>query len=201
MVYVRSRKFCCCLPVRFGVFVMSILAVLGGGLVAAAGWIQVKNLRIHPLSKTDEVSLYIVASMFSILALVGAFGLIGTIGKKAGLVSLFGGMLNIHLGFSVISGAFAIYSLFKQDANPLINNDSLASCIHGSTDKHLIDTCKTASNVAKGLIVAAYVLSWLIELYGCIIVHNYVKQLDEERDAEARVKVITPMSSAEVGAH
>lgn len=62
MVYIRSRKFCCCLPVRIGVFVCSfyalssllgidefskligILGIVGGGVVAAAGWLEVKNL-------------------------------------------------------------------------------------------------------------------------------------------------------------
>lgn len=45
MVYVRSRKFCCCLPVRFGVFVIAILGIIGGGLVSVGGWLQIKRLR------------------------------------------------------------------------------------------------------------------------------------------------------------
>ncbi|KAJ6546697.1 hypothetical protein DFH09DRAFT_1367228 [Mycena vulgaris] len=196
MVYVRSKKFCCCLPVRFGVFVMSFLALIGGGIVSAAGWIQVGHLKENPLSKSDEIALYIVASVFTVLALIGGLGLIGVFGKKAGLVSLFGGMLNVHLGFSVLSGAFAIYSLFKNNSNALFKDDALSRCIKGSTDQHVIDTCKTAMNVTKGLIVGAYVLSWAIELYGCIIVHNYVKQLHEEMDAEARGNVVAPMAAA-----
>ncbi|KAJ7480735.1 hypothetical protein FB451DRAFT_1365156 [Mycena latifolia] len=181
MVYVRSKKFCCCLPVRFGVFIMSIMALLGGGLVTTLTWIQVKNLGEHPLPKSDEITLYIVASMFSLLALVGAFGLIGAMGKNTTLVSIFGGMLNVHLAFSVLTGAFAIYSLFKSS-----NADAVAKCVKGSTDQHVIDACKTALNVTKGLITGAYALSWIIELYGCIIVHNYVRQLHEEEDAKER---------------
>jgi hypothetical protein len=48
MVYVRSRKFCCCLPVRFGVFVIAILGIIGGGLVSLAGWLQIKQLSAFP---------------------------------------------------------------------------------------------------------------------------------------------------------
>lgn len=44
MVYVRSRKFCCCLPVRFGVFVMALLGIFGGGAVSVVGWLQIKQL-------------------------------------------------------------------------------------------------------------------------------------------------------------
>lgn len=57
MAYVRSRKFCCCLPVRFGVFVsrfysvhgtnltdilqvIAILGMAGGGVITVAGIMQ-----------------------------------------------------------------------------------------------------------------------------------------------------------------
>lgn len=57
MTYVRSRKFCCCLPVRFGVFVsrfyslhdigsivvlqvIAILGMAGGGVITVAGIMQ-----------------------------------------------------------------------------------------------------------------------------------------------------------------
>ena len=38
MGYVRSHKFCCCIPVRLGVFVMSTVGLLGATIVAAVGW-------------------------------------------------------------------------------------------------------------------------------------------------------------------
>ena len=43
MVYVRSRKFCCCLPVRFGVFCESILGIAVGGFFAVAAWLQINK--------------------------------------------------------------------------------------------------------------------------------------------------------------
>jgi hypothetical protein len=33
-----TRHFCCCLPVRLGVFVLSLLSLVGGGIYAAAVW-------------------------------------------------------------------------------------------------------------------------------------------------------------------
>ncbi|KAJ7489462.1 hypothetical protein FB451DRAFT_1081087 [Mycena latifolia] len=175
MGYVRSHKFCCCLPVRFGVFVMSAAASLGGGLVAVASWIQVKNLHEHPVSKGDERALYINAIIFSILALVGAFGLFGTMSKKTSLVSLFGSMLGFHLGFSIATGVYAMFTLFKRNSD-----EALADCVNGSMDADTIDGCKNGLKLLKVLVVTAYVVTWLIELYGCIIVSSYVKQLKEE---------------------
>ncbi|KAJ7103753.1 hypothetical protein C8R44DRAFT_344025 [Mycena epipterygia] len=185
----RSQKFCCCLPVRFGVFVMSLLALLGGGLVAVVGWIEVKNLHEHPLSKGDENALYIHAVMYSILALVGAFGLFGAISKQRGLVSLFGSMLGFHLGFSIATGVYTLYTLFKRNSD-----EAIANCINGSTDQHVIDGCKNGLKLLKGLLVAIYVVTWLVELYGCIIVNNYVKQLKEE-EAGAVYKPNAPMTT------
>ncbi|KAJ7705296.1 hypothetical protein B0H17DRAFT_1193001 [Mycena rosella] len=159
MGYVRSHKFCCILPVRFGVFVMSIAALLGGGLLAVAGWIQVKNLHERPLSKGDEKALYIYAIIFSVLTLVGGFGLFGTLSKKRSLVSLFGSMLGFHLGFSIATGAFSMFTLFKRNSD-----EALANCINGSTDQDVIDGCRDGLKVLKIVVVVAYVVTWLIEL-------------------------------------
>ena len=45
MVYVRSRKFCCCLPVRFGVFCEALIGIAIGGLFAVGGWLQIHSMR------------------------------------------------------------------------------------------------------------------------------------------------------------
>jgi len=178
MVYVRSRKFCCCLPVRFGVFVMSLGVMLLGGAVAIAAWIQVKNLHGATFTKSEEISLYIHAAMFSILAIMGAFGLFGATSKQTGLVSLFGSMLAFHLGFSIVGGIYTMYTLFRRNSDEL-----LASCIKGSTDQHIIDGCHNGLKILKIITVVAYCVSWLVELYAVLVVNSYVKQLKEEEVA------------------
>jgi len=178
MVYVRSRKFCCCLPVRLGVLILSLGISLLGGLVAVVGWIDVKNLRDNPLPKGDEISLYIHAAMFSILCLVGAFGFIGAIGKQRGLVSIFGTMLALHLVFSVATGIYTLYTLFKRNTD-----DALANCIINSTDPNPSESCHRGLKILKIVAVVAYCVSWLVELYACLVITSYVKQLREEEEA------------------
>jgi hypothetical protein len=149
--------------------------------------------------------------LLSIISFVGAFGLVGAIGKNRALVQMFGALLNISLGLSVLSGAFAIYAMFK---NP--NTAALAKCVNGSTRLAVIDACKTAIKVSEVLVTFAYIASWLFQLCasvsarllfeanifadGCIIVHHYVQQLEEETDVQDMERSKASMSGPGYGA-
>jgi len=179
MVYVRSRKFCCCLPVRFGTFSIAILGIVGGGLISIGGWLQVKDLAQHPIDGRAKIALWIQTMMYTVLAVVSLFGLIGTFSKSRSLIALYSTILFSHLGFSIATGAFYLYTLFHQE-----ENTDVQKCINGSTDNIKIEACKKGYEVIRGVIVGLFILIWLIELYGCIIVSNYVDQLDEEESLE-----------------
>jgi len=179
--YVRSRTFCCCLPVRFGVFLLSLLGLAGGGLVAIIGWIQLSHLKEHPLGKIDQISLWIQSSMFTLLAVLAIFGFIGAIIKNRGMVSGFAVAIAIHLGFSIAAGSFAIYTMFARNSQATIDR-----CIEKANDDSdaTKQSCKNGLILLKALVVVIYVLTWLIQLYAYFVVERYVDQLDEERMLE-----------------
>jgi len=179
MVYIRTRKFCCCLPVRFGVFIMTVFGTIVGGLVCIAGWLAVSHFnQSTPLSHQDEIALYIQTIMYTLLAVVSAFGFIGAVIRSPTLVSLYSSLLIGHFVFNLIIGIFSIYSLFHQNASDLSTKcDDLAADDIGN------QLCGNGMTVVKGLMIAFLVLIWLIQLYGIIIVSNYVDQLDEEAAA------------------
>jgi len=176
--YVRSHTFCFCLPVRFGVFLLSLLALGGGGLLAVFGWVQLSHLKEHPLAKIDQISLWIQTSLFSLLALLALFGFIGAMFRNRGMVSAFATGIAIHLGFSIIAGCFAIYAMFARDSQATIDN-----CIQNANDDSdaTVKSCKSALILLKALVVLIYVLAWFIQLYAYFVVERYVDQLDEER--------------------
>jgi len=182
--YVRSQKFCCCLPVRFGVFILSLIAMVGGSFVAAMGWIQVSQFGSHPVDKAEEIAMWIHSSMFSLLALLAVLGFLGCLIKSRGMVSSFAIALAVHLGFSVAAGIFTIYTVFKQNPQDLIEK-----CVNGSTDESVTDNCKTSVNIMKGVMIAIYVVTWLIQLYAYFVVERYVDQLDDEDMAKHTVVV------------
>jgi len=176
MTYVRTRVFCCCLPVRFGLFIMSVLGILGGGFVAVAGWAQIAQLAKHPLSERDKVALVIQTIMYTMLGLLSFCGLVGTFNRSRSLISVYSTMLCAHLGFSIVTGIFYLYTLFHQTGNT-----DIQKCIDESTDDATTEACKKGFGIIRAVIVVIFVLVWLIELYGCIIVSNYISQLDEEK--------------------
>lgn len=182
MVHVRSRKFCCCLPVRFGVFMLSLFAMVGGSFVAAYGYIQIAQLGKNPLSRDEQIALWIQSVMFTFLGLLAIFGFIGCLVKNRKMVSTFAISLAIHLGLSIAAGIYSIVSIFRQDPQQGINN-----CLNSGTEGVTEDTCRTSLNIMKGVMVGIYVLTWLIQLYAYFVVERYVDQLDDERDANTVV--------------
>lgn len=93
----RSRHFCCCIPVRAGVFLFSLLSFLTSGFLAAVVWYAVhraspplpsaagQSLTCRPviLTKQDgytnvpkrtEIILIVVGAITTLTALTSFFG-------------------------------------------------------------------------------------------------------------------------------
>jgi len=185
MVYIRSRKFCCCIPVRFGVFILSLLGVAGGLLVSIAGWVRVSQLWTSPLPTSDTVALWLHAGIFTLLTVLSLFGFIGCFSKSPSAVNAYGVGLIIFLGLSVCSGAFTLYALFHQNAQDLIN-----TCLNGATDSLSQIACNNDLNVYKGLAVTLYIVIWLLIIYAYVIVDNYVEQLEDEMSVKDAKRMI-----------
>lgn len=181
MAYLRSRKFCCCLPVRFGVFVISLLGILGGALVSAAGWIQIaKPDNSLQLSSAERISLWLETVIYTLLAILSLFGFIGVFTKNRRFISTYATSMFIHWGFSVGTGAFYLFQLFHKQGDQDVTN-----CENGDTGDIKHDLCKGALDVVKAVSVTVLTIVWLIELYGCIIVSNYADQLADEEEFNA----------------
>jgi len=189
----RTRTFLCCLPVRLGVFLLSLIAMAVGSFVAAVCWIRISQLTTHPLTTSDRIALWIHAVMFSILAFLAVLGFIGCLAKNRGMVSGFAVALAIHLGFSVASGILSIYLLFKQDPQ-----DAIDACVNGSTEPSVINSCKNGTGFMKGVVIAIYVVTWLLQLYAYFIVEWYVDQLDDEEMEKHAVVIPNNMAQPSI---
>jgi hypothetical protein len=183
---VPSRTFCFCLPVRLGVFVLTILGMFGGGLLAVVGWMQSLKLQ-GTLPKSNEVAMFIHSGLYTLLALVSIFGFIGAIVRHRTMVYIFFVILVAHLTFSIFSGAFALYNLFHSIGDDAIQKciDSAANTTDGQTPTSP-DDCRHGFDVVRGVAVGVFILVWLLEIWGCFITNSYVNQLEDEMEANTR---------------
>ncbi|KAJ2930555.1 hypothetical protein H1R20_g6547, partial [Candolleomyces eurysporus] len=179
MFTVETRKFCCCLPVRLGVFILSLLAMVGGSVVAAVGWMSVAQFKVHQVEIVDQIAMYIHSTIFTLLGFLGMLGFVGALARSRGAVISFSIGIAIHLGLSIASGVFTIYSIFKENSA-----EAVEACMEGKTDDETRKICQTGMGVVKGVIVAVYIIAWLIELYAYFIVDRYADQLEDEELAK-----------------
>ncbi|KAL1728477.1 hypothetical protein EV714DRAFT_285698 [Schizophyllum commune] len=195
MVYgVRSRKFCCCLPVRFGVFVMTLFGVCGGGAVAGVTWYMLAHKDTHYAAKVDHTELIVGAAIYTLLTLVCIFGLAGCLFRIRALVRTYLFMLAAHFLISVGTGVWILFEFFCDGKQKWIDK-----CVdQANGDKDAEDICKDAYGAARWTVLAIFVVAWLIELYGVIIVDNYVDQLTEERRARDSRYTNVPLDEAKV---
>lgn len=67
-------------------------------------------------------------------------------------------MLTAHLTFSISTGAFSLYRLFR-DAP-----DTISQCIADSDSDDAEAACKKGTDIMKGVMVGLFIVVWLIEI-------------------------------------
>ncbi|KAH8103293.1 hypothetical protein BXZ70DRAFT_968816 [Cristinia sonorae] len=184
MGYVASRKFCCCLPVRFGVFCMAILGLVAGVGLGALGWYEVHQHAIGKVifDKRELVALYFISIAFSIMGLISFIGLIGSSFKVRGLVVTYAYSVTVNTLALIGVGIFFVWALFHRDSSSAA--DTCADGIDGEAGKVAHWFCQKGFDVIRVLLVIAFVIIWIFQLVGIFIVFDYVGQLHEEREAK-----------------
>ncbi|KAF8753658.1 hypothetical protein RHS01_06824 [Rhizoctonia solani] len=171
-----TRHFCCCLPVRLGVFVLSLLSLIGGGIYAGATWYAYYH---------SEDRVYRVWSGVLDPGYRALLGLIGAIGRKRGLVATYSTFMWFHLAAQVAVGAFFIYALF-QNNNELVDRiNNAANSTNTNANINADDACQLFTKWGRVGAIISLVVILLIELYCCFIVSRYVSQLTDEQSFRA----------------
>jgi hypothetical protein len=84
--------------------------------------------------------------------------LIGAIIKHRGLISIYSQSAFWHIGFSIVTGVFFIYTLFHK-----VGDQDVSNCVNGSTDPNAQGDCKRAFDVVRGLVIAINIIFWILE--------------------------------------
>ncbi|KAG7447075.1 uncharacterized protein BT62DRAFT_993889 [Guyanagaster necrorhizus] len=174
----RWHHFLCCLPLRLGALIIATLTLAGSALVALGAWFNVHDIinKTLKLSKSGEITMYAIAGVYTLAALISLLGLIGVLTTRQGLVSTFNGLQKGSFIVSLAIGAYSLYLLFS---NKYDTSDCISSVdVSADTAKQV---CDTTLKISKAAITTIYAIIWLIQFYGLFIVHSYVRELEEER--------------------
>lgn len=184
------RTFCCCIPVRLGVLVLSPVTAVAAALLA---YTQL-YLLIHQQATYDTFEKAIrgaLAGITILLALASLFGFLGSLFARRRMVSLYSNMLWISLLIFTVLGAIDLWQLFShrdraaqscevkvQQKTQDLPQGFFGISFDGPTDeacKKLADISAIVVAILFGILVL--VLMWLIG-----IVTKYKHQL-QQRDA------------------
>lgn len=201
-----SQKFCLCIPVRFGVFVLSFWSLIASGLCSGLGWAIIakgdKN-NVY-LSKSLRTNIIIASAMFTVFALVAIAGLIGSLVRSRKLVRMFTVFLWIQLIASLAYFiAFTVALFDKQFQDTLVkqcvsqvavnNNATVAASPDAPSEADIAKGCGSVFGVSKVLFFVSYAVFFFLTLYACVICHRYGSQLSQEK--EMRIQIASSNSS------
>jgi hypothetical protein len=211
----KSRHFCICIPVRFGVFFLSFWSLIASGVVAGFIWFALaqggrNNVMI---ANNLKVGLIVAGVIYTLFALISLAGLVGSLIRSRKLVRTFSIFLWLQLFVSLAYLiAFSIALFDKPLQNRLItecvSQTSTGSAIVQSTNKtprtakdndmtaeQIRAGCASPFTTNKPAFFVAFALFFLLTLYSCIIVRRYGKQLREEQDYQANQGADTTQSA------
>jgi len=172
--------FCCCLPVRFGSFALSALSAVVSVVISAAMFIALKK-QGPGIPAAEKATLIVAGIVWGLLFLFSVFGFIGTITARRTYVLVYSRMLWIHWFLSTFVGSILIWNLFRNS----FHTTYIAQCEAEDPTNNTSAKCESALSLGRGVFIAVFIAFQLINLYACVIVGRYVKQLQEEQDHKA----------------
>jgi len=182
-----ARHFLCCLPLRLGALLISVAQLLLCGLIAAGSVYTLKGMRgrLPPHLKAVVIANAIYYGILTIAALVG---FIGTLGRKARLLSTYSFYLGWSIGVQLVIDGIYLWAFFSQSRQSLINR-----CIDGSTDADVRNICEQSFNNGKWALVGGLVVGLIIQLWATYIVTSYAKKLKDQKLWRSGPGIVPPV--------
>lgn len=195
---VQSRHFCFCIPVRFGVFVLSFWSLIASGLVATVFWLVLSKGSQNgvKLASNLKVGIIIAGVLYTLFTLISLAGLVGALVRSRALVRTFSIFLWFQLFASLAYSIAITVAMFDKS----LQNHLVAECIKQSngtistvtqavnattqatqTADQIRKSCQSVFTPNNGWLIFGFFVFFLLTLYSCIIVRRYGKQLTDEQ--------------------
>ncbi|KAJ6525695.1 hypothetical protein B0H19DRAFT_587956 [Mycena capillaripes] len=180
MALFRCRKFLGCVPLRTGVWLLALLAILVSGAGSAGSWLEVYWMTHHPLASIEKVATIIQAGVFSFLFLLSLFGFIAALSGKRGVVYIYSRIVFIHAPLLLLSfGLTLLTTLRPGDSDP----ESAKKCLNGSTSPIISQFCdRKGLSLIRILPIALLGAAILIQFCAWIVAISYGEEQDRKFD-------------------
>ncbi|KAF8200715.1 hypothetical protein BJ912DRAFT_577623 [Pholiota molesta] len=183
-----AAKFLCCLPLRFGVIVISFLQFLFCGAFAGLLWWALISASqkgdLGTVMESAKTTVIVAGAVYTAAALVGLLGFLGAILRKNGFVKTFYILLCAVLTLQIGSGVWYLITFYRT------RGQTLDECINGSTDANRIAFCNSMDafrRIPQGVMIASVVVPIVIQAYACYVVYQYSKFLGAQKAERRRM--------------
>ncbi|KAF8910397.1 hypothetical protein CPB85DRAFT_1190089, partial [Mucidula mucida] len=173
-LFFGGRTFCCCLPVRSGVIIMTSLGMLLSGILSIVLWYEVAST---PDMSPGERAAFVVSGLLETFLLIASIlGFIGAVVRKQVFVQIYTYFIYVHFVFNV---AIAGYLLWQ--VTHLTSEAADKACQDTISNAQAQDQCIGFLKIARGVYYVIATLVLLIELYGAVVTTRYLNQLKSEK--------------------
>ncbi|KAF4563365.1 hypothetical protein EYR36_003808 [Pleurotus pulmonarius] len=183
-LFFGGTTFCCCLPVRVGVLIMSFLGMLLSGILSIILWFEVAST---PDMTSGEKAAFVCAGLVETLL----FAFCRCNRSKATLrddICLF------YILPFVLNVGVAIWLLWLVTHGT--ENAAVNACQRTIQNPDAQNQCIGLLKVAKGVYIGIALVVLLAELYGAFIVARYVNQIQREKRGARASRMSTSNESA-----
>ncbi|KAH6914263.1 hypothetical protein BKA70DRAFT_1519944 [Coprinopsis sp. MPI-PUGE-AT-0042] len=183
-----AAKFLCCLPLRLGVFIFTLLQFLVSGAAAGLFWYIVfspdTSEQFRTLADYVRTTVIVVASVYTFTALVGLVGFLGAIFKKTAMIKTFFGVLVVSFLIQLASSIWFIVVFFR--ARALGQNDDCEDVIgiKGVNVVALCDSLRNLKDVSVASIIVPTVISHLITIYMIYVTYHYIQRVKDQNSTK-----------------
>ncbi|KIJ61335.1 hypothetical protein HYDPIDRAFT_159675 [Hydnomerulius pinastri MD-312] len=176
----HSSSFCCCIPVRVGFILMTILSFLLSGALSVIIWFEV--FHSYQLSSKEHAAFILTGIVESVLFLVSIIGFIGVVARKQLFVMIYTYFIYVHFVLNVIVGIYFLVTVRMSNRQQLVDYCAQVF-VDTSTESH----CSGLMNVSTYVFIAIVAVLLLLELYGALIATRYVYRLRKQKqDSRSR---------------
>ncbi|EIN11330.1 hypothetical protein PUNSTDRAFT_118791 [Punctularia strigosozonata HHB-11173 SS5] len=165
-----GRTFCCCLPLRLGVVIISFVSLLLSGFLSVILWYEV---RVTSTMSGSERAVFAGAGVVeSLLCVASILGFVGAIVKKQSFIIVYVYFLYFHLVINCAVAGYFLYMIVHA-----ANTDIVKACKEGLRSDQAKDQCDGLLKFAKWVYFAVASTVLLVEMYTTIVVTRYYRFL------------------------